>query len=63
MNGKSIIDYMIEARMYYLLDNDKHNVVRNICKKPRNIALMANYDLKHNMLFMRDDICSLAKNH
>lgn len=65
MNGKSVIDYMIEARMYYLL---KNNAVKTMCKKPQNIVLMSNYEKKHNTLFYKhiepnSPLCSLALNH
>lgn len=55
MNGKTIIDYMIEARMSYLLDDD---IIKKSCSKHENIVTMSKYEQKHNMLFS-----TLIENH
>lgn len=55
MNGKTVIDYMIEARMYYLLDD---NTIKKTCGKDQNVVAMSKYEEKHNTLFE-----TLLQNH
>lgn len=47
MNGKTIIDYMIEGRMYYLLTDPG---VKESCRMPQSINTLVNYELLHNKL-------------
>ena len=50
MHGKTIIDYMIEGSMHYLLSNPN---VRNICNKFNSIDTLVKYELAHNASFSK----------
>lgn len=52
INNKTIIDYMIEGRMYYLL---KTSTVRQACSLYNSIITLTNYEERHNSLFIKQN--------
>lgn len=60
LNGKTIIDYMVEGRMYYLLDI---NIIKSKCNLHKSIYKMLEYEKHHNELFMKDDKYPIIDNH
>lgn len=51
-NNKTIIDYLIEGRMYYLLEKED---IKNSCRMSSSIHTMLKYELNHNRLLFDED--------